>query len=207
MQCSQICSKILLAICATLILVLANSIGSAAETNLPTWPTVRDTVTKYFAAKPGHRPFDLISQNDVEPVFDELRRIGLPPRDVEAAADGFLPSNSILVVTLSSEPGRAFMRKVSKFPEAYDRLERLTWLEGGQNILRELIANPNGPKQVERWTTTAGAKEMAAKVAKDPRGMNFSLPTGHMHTAEQLIEELKRNHDEAAREKSLDSEK
>ena len=82
------------------------------------------------------------------------------------------------------------MRQVSGIPGAYDRLERLSWVPAGQELLHELIDKPDGVTLFKTMTEPAGMQAIARHLAADPRGKNYTLPTGHIHTASQLMKRL-----------------
>lgn len=174
------------------------SLAGHADAAPPNLATVEKVVTKYFAHKPNYQPGDLISRADAEAIFARLLELGYEPADRERLYDPFLPHNSFLVSELSTPDGMRFMRKVSKYPNVYDRLERLSWIPAGRELIRELIQSPEGPEVVRSLTTAEGAKAVEKILAGDDRAANFGLPTGHIHTAEQLLEELRGSHASAA---------
>jgi hypothetical protein len=141
----------------------------------------------------NYAPGDLISRGDVEPIFNELLSRGLPVNDIaEELYDEFIPDNSFLLKLLRTEDGRKFMRQVNRFPQAYDRLERLSWVPAGQEILRELVASPDGASLFKAMLEPAGLEATARLLESDPRGKNYSLPTGHVHTAAQFLKRLEK---------------
>jgi len=166
---------------------------------LPSFDAVTRIVEKHFAGKPRFERGDIISRFDVEPVIDQLTEIGWRPGDIEELYDAFLPDDATVVVLLRTEAGRQLMKQNGKLPGFYDRLERLTWLADGTRRLRTLLADPKAAEISARWTTPAGAAEMQAQIASDPRGENFALPTGHVLTIDQFLARLKKAHGEAVR--------
>ena len=148
---------------------------------------------QHFRSLENYAPGDLISRGYVEPIFNELLSRGLPVNDIaEELYDEFIPDGSVLLKTLRTEEGRKFMRQVSRFPHAYDRLERLSWVPAGQEILRELVTSPDGPSLFKAMLEPAGLEATARLLESDPRGGNYSLPTGHVHTAAQFLKRLEK---------------
>ena len=176
---------------AALLAGLWTGAATFAEGASPKFQQIEQVVNEQFAKKRSYEAGDLISRADVEPIFTRLLELGFEPADRESLYDAFLPHNSFLVSELSSPAGQRFMRKVSKYPQVYDRLERLSWMPAGRELIRELTHRPDGPEVLLSLTTPEGAKAVEKIMAGDIRGTNFALPTGHIHTAEQLLERLK----------------
>jgi hypothetical protein len=139
---------------------------------------------------PEYAAGDLITQTDIEPLFNALIEQGRPPADNESLYDAFLPEQDNLAKSLRTPEGRKFMRAVARLPNVFDRLERLSWSETGRRMLGELIEATDGPKLLEKILTPEGTAKIEASLKNDPRGGNFQLPTGKVHTADQLIDRL-----------------
>lgn len=153
---------------------------------------LQQLVAAHLKANPGYVAGDLLTQRDVEPIFNALIEQGRKPADNESLYDAILPDRDFLAMSLRTPEGMKFMRAVSKLPHAYDRLERLSWSATGRKMLAELIAAPEGPSMFERILTPAGTALVEESLKNDPRGANFQLPTGKIHTADELIEQLER---------------
>lgn len=178
-----------------LALFAAAGIASTAPSHAaePASNAIREIVRKHFQSNPEYRTGDLICRTEVEPIIDELITMGIKnPQDVEDLYDAFLMPNDYVVRTLHSPQGRQFMRKVSTLPGVYDRLERLSWTAAGREILDQLVASSEGPQKFQALLTPEGMENLAKKLANDPRGRNFHLPTGHVQTEAQLLEHLQR---------------
>lgn len=184
-----------------LAVVLMPSAG-AAERNAPTMEQVEKVIADHLARKRDYQPGDLITRADMEPIFNRLLELGVEPANRETLYDQFLPYNSFLASELSMPAGRKFMRQVSKYPNVYDRLERLSWMPAGRELIREMTQRADGPEVLLSLTTPQGAKAVEQIMAGDIRGQNFHLPTGHIHTAEQLIQQLRESHKQDANGKS-----
>ena len=151
---------------------------------------VEEIVSRNLRNDPLYMPGDAICQSDVEPIFNELIERGYRSADNEGLYDSFLSANDKFIKAMRTPEGRMFMRSVAKLPGAYDRLERLTWSNTGRALLAEMIASGEGKKAVEHILSDEGAKLVEGLLAKDPRGQDFRLPTGKVHTANELIEHL-----------------
>jgi hypothetical protein len=164
------------------------------------WEQVKAFVERQLRAEPGYRAGDLLDSATLAPVFDELLRLGIrSTSDIEELSDSALPSRSYLVQAFQNPRGQRFMRQVADVPGIYDNLERLTWFPAGRELLDDMVTNPEGPK-IARWLMTPeGLKSLQTKFAGDPRALNFHLPTGHIHTEAELLDQLKRSLSRRAR--------
>ena len=168
----------------------AVSAVSAAEPQPLSRAQIQQVVASHLRSNPDYVPGDLITQGDVEPIFNTLIEQGSPPADNESLYDAFLSDRDHLAKSLRTPEGRKFMRAVARLPNVFDRLERLSWSETGRQMLGELIETADGPKLLEKILTPEGMAKIEESLRKDPRGGNFQLPTGKVHTADQLIDRL-----------------
>ncbi|MBA4018996.1 MAG: hypothetical protein C0483_17645 [Pirellula sp.] len=178
---------------ATLIALNPSQAEEAAPSKPPaplTRKTIEEIVSRNLRNDPLYMPGDAICQSDVEPIFNELIERGYRSADNEGLYDSFLSANDKFIKSMRTPEGRMFMRSVAKLPGAYDRLERLSWSSTGRALLEEMIASGEGRKAVEHILSDEGAKLVEGLLAKDPRGQNFRLPTGKVHTANELIDHL-----------------
>lgn len=155
------------------------------------WADVAKIVQRHLAADPSYQAGDLISQRNVEPIFEELLSLGFQPANHEELYDSVLPDQDRLVQLFNTHEGRKFIRKVSKLPYAYDRLERMTWTDVGRKLLDELVTADDGAKQFSAINSPDGLRKLQKLVEQDPRGRNLALPTGNIHTAEDLLQQLR----------------
>ena len=157
---------------------------------MATVATICRAVSRNLRNDPLYMAGDAICQSDVEPIFNELIERGYRSTDNEGLYDSFLPVNDKFIKAMRTPEGRMFMRSVAKLPGAYDRLERLSWSNTGRGLLEEMIAAGDGKKAMEHILSDEGAQLVDGLLAKDPRGQNFRLPTGKVHTANELIDHL-----------------
>jgi len=179
------------AVITALTLAAASPAGAAEKL---TFPQIRAIVEKNLKANPRYRPGDLIVRCDVEPIFNELISLGFVPADTEELYDAFLPDMAPLIQQLRSDAGRKFMLEIRGIEGAYDRLERLSWLPGGHAALGQLIRAEDGVEKLRVLTTPSGTAAIRKQFPDDPRARNFDKPTGHIHTAEALLEHLEQIH-------------
>lgn len=151
---------------------------------------IEEIVSRNLRNDPLYMAGDAICQSDVEPIFNELIERGYRSTDNEGLYDSFLSANDKFIKAMRTPEGRMFMRSVAKLPGAYDRLERLSWSNTGRALLEEMIAAGDGKKAMEHILSDEGAQLVEGLLAKDPRGQNFRLPTGKVHTANELIDHL-----------------
>lgn len=151
---------------------------------------IEEIVSRNLRNDPLYMPGDAICQSDVEPIFNELIERGYRSADHEGLYDSFLSANDKFIKAMRTPEGRLFMRSVAKLPGVYDRLERLSWSNTGRALLAEMIAAGDGKKAMEHILSDEGAALVEGILAKDPRGGNFRLPTGKVHTANELIDHL-----------------
>ncbi len=151
---------------------------------------VEALIDKHLRSNSNYLPGDMLTQTEVEPIFNELIDRGYQSPENEGLYDSFLPQRDPFVKTMRSPQGIAFMRAVSRLPNVYDRLERLSWSPTGRAILAQLMGSADGRKALEQMLSEDGVKVVEETLSKDPRGKNFQLPTGKIHTANELIEHL-----------------
>ena len=159
----------------------------------PTMAEIKAIVEEHLQSNAYYAPGDLISRKDVEPIFDDLIGRGVPlAAGQEELYDDFVPENSALVRVLRTPGGRKFMQKVKSTRGIYDRLERLSWSFKGRELLDQLLNDPQGPAILQVMLEPTGMTAMAKYLKDDEIGTNFSIPTGHIHTANELLKRLEK---------------
>lgn len=159
----------------------------------PAKPTLdfRTIVPESLARNPYYSPGFLISRVDVETLISLLLEKGIVPDfDQEDLYDSLLSDQSPLVNRLKTPKGRAFMKKVGSDPTAYDRLERLSWSVDGRKLLDSMLSSKDSYERFQKLKMPADLAKVSKALAADPRTQDFSLPTGHIHTADQLVKRL-----------------
>ena len=131
---------------------------------------------RYFQALPDYRPGDLITREEVEPLLGQLRRTGLPLPDAKQILEKVPAKDEFLVATIRTPDGRKFMRQISGYRDAYDRLDRLSRLPHGQQTIRDLIRGPDGYKMIEYMTTAPGGQGVGQATLERAAGGRISMP-------------------------------
>ena len=173
--------------------------SSAASTAKPrlSRTAIEQLVVHHLQKVPGYEPGDLLSRKEIEPILNELADRGYVPPDPESARRAYLPETSPLVQVLRTPRGIEFMRAVGRQPEAYDRLERLSWSKIGRGLLADMVNSPDGKRVFEHMSSPAGAKLVESFSTGDAAAEGFRLPTGKIHNANELVEQLVRLYGEA----------
>jgi hypothetical protein len=170
------------------------TVCSAAETQpaeVKIDPQVQALMDKHLRLDPTYSPGDLLTRYNVEPIYNEIIARGMKPSDdAESTYTAILRDEHPLALQLRSPEGRALMKKIGNKPLAYDRLERLSWLPGGHDWVKQLIASPDGAEMIERLFSDDGIAAMEKKFADHPSGRNFGLPTGRIYTEAALGAQL-----------------
>jgi hypothetical protein len=148
---------------------------------------------QYFQAIHDFRTTDLINRDQVEPLLIQLERSGFPLSDKKKILARVPATSDFLVEQFSTPDGRKFMRRIANYPEAYDRLDRLSRLPLGKQTIRDLIKGPGGEKMVQYLTTTPGGKEMGNMLSEVPKGAGFNDPTGRIYTVDLLLRQIKKS--------------
>jgi hypothetical protein len=164
--------------------------ADAQQAAIPSSAEIKKVVSRHFAAKEDFQPGDLIIREDVKPLLEKLRKLGLPLPDAKKILDDAPRGDEFIAQQLATPDGQKFMRRISKYPMAYDRLDRLGRLPRGRSIVRELIRGPGGEKMIEYMTTAAGGKELGKMLSNSPGASDFNAPTGRIYTVEMLLERL-----------------
>jgi hypothetical protein len=183
------CFAVLLAVLSGLRFAQA---GGAA---LPSFDQVQKLVDRQLATLSDYQPGDIVSQQQVEPIFEQLKQLGWVVRD-RAEIMKLVPGDSDFIVReLRSAEGRTFMRQSGKYPLAYDRIDRLSRMIMGEKNVRALIRGPDGYKMIQYMTSTPYGRNMGQMLSQDPRGADFNSPTGRLYTADALLSRLQQSYD------------
>lgn len=172
--------------------------GGAAEPKpSPPLSEVREIVWRHFALLADYRPGDIIARSEVEPLFLQLQLIGWKVTNRKGILRKVPADNDFLIRKLVTPHGRKFMRRIANYPNAYDRLDRLSWLPHGRQTIHDMIHKPGGDEMIKYLTTAPGGTELGKMLSKAPKGKGFNKPTGRIYTVNMLWERLKKSHAEA----------
>jgi len=166
---------------------------AATARRLPEWSEVEQTVRGYFVAieQPLH---EILSRDQATAVLDRLARLGFRPPDRNQIIERVPAPEEFLVVELRTPKGRKFMADIARYPQAYDRLERLSRLPRGKQMVKDLIRGPDGYKLIEFMTTSRQGRELGRQLSRTPKGKNFNEPTGRIYTPEMLLARLRESY-------------
>jgi len=152
---------------------------------------LKATVQEKLSRNPYYMPGFLLSRGDVDDVCEAIEDKGFDmPEDREALYEDFLSDTSPLVKLLKTPSGRTFMKKIAGDPTVYDRLERLSWSFDGRMVLERMVSAKDGPAKIKQLQTKEQVAKLSKALASDPRTQDFALPTGRVHTADELCEHL-----------------
>ncbi len=150
----------------------------------------RQQVLAYFRQKPDYRPGDFVTREDALPLLNKLQKSGLPAADAGKIASQMVGRSEFLAAQLATPQGKAFMRRIARYPNAFDRLDRLSQLPRGEQTIRDLIRGPGGERLVQYMTETNGGKNLGKQLSEIPNSPDFNSPTGRIYTAERLLDQL-----------------
>ena len=181
----------------------------ARLSELPEWSEIESVVNGHFFEASGSkntssRKFrrrkqseqlqenDLITQQDVSGLFKKIEKAGwlISKKDRNEIIERLLPESDILVRQLRTAHGKQFMRKISKLPGGYDRIDRFRKMPHGKYRIQEFIKGPDGDKMIEYMTTTKYGKNLGTLLSRAKNGRNFNAPTGMLYTQKDVLEHL-----------------
>ncbi|MEN6557112.1 MAG: hypothetical protein ABFC54_02915 [Thermoguttaceae bacterium] len=179
-----------------LILMGVRSVEPAAAKGPDAPPDWFDAVEKiasdHFSSLPDYRANDLLNQDMVKPLLDRLRQRGfLKETDMNRILKKVPAKGEFLVDQLATPKGRAFMRRSSIYPGAYDRLDRLGRMIHGRQTVRDLIRGPDGDQMLKYMTQSPGGRNLGKMLSQDPGAGQFNAPTGRIYTEAMLTTELR----------------
>ncbi len=177
-----------------LFLTVAASQAAAQQAPPDDFEPLVEAVEKSFDARPGYVHGDLITRSQIADAVAALANAGFEFKDGNRIVEKGLPDNSFLARELSTPAGRKFMRNVARNQGGYARLDRLSSMPRGKQLVSDLIRKPGGEKLIEYLATTKGGRTMGAMVGSGRGGANLNEPTGRIYTAFDLIAELERRY-------------
>jgi hypothetical protein len=170
------------------------AIGASVPKDLPTFEKAWQTVETELAKYPNYQDGDLISRRQVEVVFPVLQKLGWKVLDQSDILAMLPDDNEFFVTRLRTKAGRKFMRQMSQYPLAFDRIDRLGQMSMGNDNIDALIRGPDGYKMLQYMTETVWGKNMGKMLSKAPKGKDFNGPTGRLYTADALMLRLQQSY-------------
>lgn len=168
------------------------SSAQADATSPPPFEKVVAALTAYFESQPDFQRRDLLNQGHVEAALEAVATAGWEVPNTKKIVQLALPENSFLVGELATPDGKKFMRKISQNPGTYSRLDRLSQLNHGQQIVSQLLGDVGGDTFITYLATTNSGHNVGQMMAGTPNGTDLNLPTGRIYTADDLLAVLKR---------------
>jgi hypothetical protein len=184
-----------------LFLVLATEMRASDPNPLPPFPAVRHTVQAYFAAQKERQPRDLMTRSEATEVLRAVNKLGWDITDQKEILEATLPDNHIMVTTFRTPAGQRFMRQISNRDLMYDRLDRISEVSGGPQLIRDIVKLPDGERYAKP-RSGGGVPDLLDLLPKDAsaqtrRIRDYHKPTGHIYTVDDLLARLEESHGEA----------
>lgn len=151
-------------------------------------------LTAHFQSQPDFQRRDLMNQSQVADALAAVEQTGWQVPNAKKIVELALPDNSFLVGELSTPDGKQFMRKISRSPGTYSRLDRLSQLSQGQQFVTQLLGDKGGDDLITYLATTNGGRNLGQMMAGTPNGTDLNLPTGRIYTADDLLGVLKKEY-------------
>jgi hypothetical protein len=180
-----------------LLSAVSNAVAqSPSDPQPPSFDRVVAALNEYFASLKGYQPNDLLNQSRVEQALAHVTDVtGWEIPDREATVERALADNSFIASQLSTPGGRRFMRSIARHAGSYSRLDRLSTISGGQQLIKKLIGMKDGSDLIEYLSTTSGGRRLGAMMAGVEQGVNLNKPTGRIYTADDLLAALKESYE------------
>ncbi|QGQ23018.1 hypothetical protein F1728_10205 [Gimesia benthica] len=155
---------------------------------LPKLSEVMSIAREYFTNRKGYESGDLLTSNDVKPLFRELQQAGWKVKAEKVILSRMHTNSDFLASQLSTPKGVKFMRKIAKMPGGYDRLDHLLKMPYGKRRIKEFIDSPGGYTMIEYMTTTQGGKNLGKYLSQTKTGKGFNQPTDMIYTQTELLQ-------------------
>lgn len=158
---------------------------------IPPWEEVLKMTQAYFTEMTGYESGDFLTRNQIKPLFRQLQKAGWTVKAEKEILKRLHADADYLSRQLSTPKGIIFMRRVSRMPGGYDRLDHLLAMPYGKRNIRDFINSPGGFTMIEYMTTTQGGKNLGKYLSQAKTGKGFNEPTNYIYTESELIQALK----------------
>ena len=179
-----------LLMCVSLAIYMADIASAAQRSQSDVGQTIAKVVDEFFAAQPGYENGDLIRRSQIEQVVAKVISQGVKIFEPAEIVKRGLADDSFLVREFSTPNGKHFMRRLARHPDTFSHLDRLSTIPRGQQTIRDLMGQKDGDKLIEYMATTKGGRNMGAMMGQVRGGVDLNKPTGHIYTADDLVEAL-----------------
>ncbi|MDA1050010.1 MAG: hypothetical protein O3C40_05965 [Planctomycetota bacterium] len=172
----------------------------------PSLAEIQAVVDQHFAENPQLRTGDIISQNEVRPLFSKFEASGWKVEDRDEILKKLLSDNDPLLRILRGPDGSKFMGQVANDKLIYDRLDRIAREPGGQRLLSDLVKLPNAAR-FAKYKTQPGVPDLEDFLPKDRSGKtrrvkDYDKATEKIYTVADFKKALQKSY-ETARRKDL----
>ncbi len=162
-----------------------------APPKLPTLEEVLEITQEYFAGLQNYEPGDMLTRNQVKPLFRQFQKAGWTAKAEKNILSRVHAETDFLAAQLKTAKGIKFMRRVSKMPGGYDRLDHILVMPYGKRNIRDFINSPGGFTMIEYMTTTQGGKNLGTYLSQTRTGKGFNASTHRIYTETQFVEAIK----------------
>ncbi len=138
--------------------------------SFPNPPNVEALMSDYLEKLTERQETDLISRDDIQPLFKELEDIGWDVLDQKAIEGQLLEDSDWLVRSLRTTSGTKFMRKIAAYPGGYTQLDLLRQSSQGKKEVASLIKTPGGEELIELLATTKVGRNTSQRLAATRSG-------------------------------------
>lgn len=179
-------------LCGTVLLgtgspvALSEDAARSRESTYPNWEQVQVEVQAHFAEIKDYRSGDIISQQEVQPIFARLQRIGWKVSDEAEILGLVLPEDHFLIVQMRDKWGKPRMRRIATKKLIFDRLDRISQADGGQQLIRDMAKLPDAEKAVDRMPDLLPKKSDS----RTRKIKSYDKPTGQIYTERDLLTRL-----------------
>ncbi|MGD9646391.1 MAG: hypothetical protein AB7U73_11820 [Pirellulales bacterium] len=194
---ASLAAAIFLAGCGLQLALAADpGFDSQGRNKLPRFADIEAVVEGHFEGL-DMDPRDLVTQDDVKPVFAKIKAAGWQVPDPDEILKMVPANDEPWVVELrSSKAGQRFARQVGRYPAGFDKVDRMCRMPHGLTQLSGLIYNPAGWKYIAYLTISPGGHNLGEMVSRAPKGKHFNSRTGRIYTQGELLARLRESYDE-----------
>ena len=175
----------------TLVMLLFAGTAMGQDTPAKTSKNLIDvpkTVMEHFRSLDFYSTGDMITDQQVAPLFNKFEKLGWKIDDQEQILQKFVSTGSFLDQVMNSSRGKVFFRNISGFDRGMDQVERISVMKNGRSSIRQLVfAMPRGSDYIRAVATSKHGKILARLVRQSPNGQFFNQPTGKIYTEEELV--------------------
>ena len=165
---------------------LSKDVAGARESTYPSWEQVQSEVKAHFGKIKDYRSGDLISQQEVRPIFSELENMGWKVSDETEILSLVLPQDHFLIQQMRTKWGKPRMRRIATKKLIFDRLDRISQADGGQQLIHDMAKLPDAEKAGYRMPDLLPKKADG----RTRKIKSYDKPTGQIYTEQDLLNRL-----------------